>query len=184
MKRLENTRVLIKPEAIERALVGIIISRFERAGLYLEEMKILKPAREIIEKHYPDDPDWVKNVGNKTIDTYKKYNLNLKKDLGTEDPLKIGKIIRKWLMKHLALSPFFSIILSSNHAVLVSSKSVGGTIPLFAELGSIRGDFSIDSPDCSTPEKRVLYNLVHASESAEEARREINLWFGGYFNIN
>lgn len=184
MNRLEKTLVLIKPEAIERALVGKIISRFERAGLYLEEMKILKPAREIIEKHYPDDPDWVKNVGNKTIDTYKKYNLNLKKDLGTEDPLKIGKIIRKWLMKHLALSPVVAIILSGNHAVEVSRKMVGGTIPLFAELGSIRGDFSIDSPDCSTPEKRVLYNLVHASESAEEARREINLWFGGYFNIN
>jgi nucleoside-diphosphate kinase len=184
VNRLEKTLVLIKPEAIERALVGKIISRFERAGLYLEEMKILKPAREIIEKHYPDDPDWVKNVGNKTIDTYKKYNLNLKKDLGTEDPIKIGKIIRKWLMKHLALSPVVAIILSGNHAVEVSRKMVGGTVPLFAELGSIRGDFSIDSPDCSTPEKRVLYNLVHASESAEEARREINLWFGGYFNIN
>ena len=183
MCMLEKTLVLIKPEAIERALVGKIISRFERSGLYLEEMKILKPTRKIIEKHYSDDPDWVKNVGNKTIDTYKKYNLNLKQDLGTEDPLEIGHIIREWLMKHLTLSPVVAIILSGNHAVEVTRKMVGSTIPLFAELGSIRGDFSIDSPDYSTPEKRVLYNLVHASESAEEAQREIALWFGDDFNI-
>ena len=74
--------------------------------------------------------------------------------------------------------------MSGNHAVEVTRKMVGNTIPLFAELGSIRGDFSIDSPDCSIPEKRVLYNLVHASESTEEARREIALWFGDNFNTN
>jgi len=181
---LEKTLVLIKPEAIKRALVGKIISRFERAGLNLEEMKIAKPSRKIMEKHYTDDANWIKNVGNKTIDTYERYNLNLKQDLGTEDPLEIGKIIRKWLMEHLTSNPVVAIILSGNHAVEVARKMVGGTIPLFAELGSIRGDFSVDSPDYSTPEKRVIYNLVHASESAEEARREIALWFGDDFNIN
>ncbi len=181
---MEKTLVLIKPEAIKRALVGRIISRFERAGLNLREMKIIKPSREIVEKHYPDDCHWVKNVGKKTIDTYKRYNLNLKQDLGTEDPLEIGQIIRKWLMEHLTDNPVVVIILSGNHAAEVTRKMVGNTVPLFAELGSIRGDFSIDSPDCSTPEKRVLYNLVHASESAEEACREIALWFGDDFNIN
>ena len=125
-----------------------------------------------------------KECGQKTIDTYNKYNLNLKKDLETEDPPEIGQIIRKWLMEHLTDNPVLVIILSGNHAVEVTRKMVGNTVPLFAELGSIRGDFSIDSPDCSTPEKRVLYNLVHASESTEEARREIALWFGDNFNTN
>jgi nucleoside-diphosphate kinase len=175
---MEKTLVLIKPEAIKRAQVGEIISRLERVGLNLEKMKIIQPAREIIEKHYPDKQDWIRNVGSKTIDTYKKYNLDLRKDLGTKDALEIGQIIREWLIQHLTASPVVALILSGNHAVEVTRKIVGGTVPLFAELGSIRGDFSADSPDCSTPEKRVLYNLVHASESVEEARREITLWFG------
>ena len=179
---MEKTLVLIKPEAIKRALVGRIITRFEMKGFNLEEMKIIRPEKEIIEKHYPDDENWIKNVGNKTIDTYNRYNLNLKQDLGTEDPLKIGQIIRTWLADHLTSNKIIAIILSGNHAVESTRKMVGSTVPLFAELGSIRGDFSTDSPDCSTPKNRVLHNLVHASESIEEARREIALWFGESFN--
>jgi len=175
---MEKTLVLIKPEAIERRLVGEIISRLERVGLKLEEIKFLSPAREIVEKHYPDNQNWLRKVGSKTIDTYKRYNLDLRQDLGTEEALEIGRIIRKWLIEHLTSSPIIALILSGNHAVEVTRKMVGSTVPLFAELGTIRGDFSADSPDCSTPEKRVLYNLVHASESVEEAQREIALWFG------
>jgi nucleoside-diphosphate kinase len=175
---MEKTLVLIKPEAIERRLVGEIISRLERVGLRLEEIKLLKPAREIVERHYPDNQNWLRNVGSKTIDTYRRYNLNLRQDLGTEDDLEIGQIIRKWLIEHLTSKPVIALVLSGNHAVEVTRKMVGRTVPLFADLGSIRGDFSTDSPDCSTPEKRVLYNLVHASESVEEAQREIALWFG------
>ncbi|HPK87138.1 MAG TPA: nucleoside-diphosphate kinase [Atribacterota bacterium] len=175
---MEKTLVIIKPEAIKRALVGKIISRLERAGLKIEEMKVVKPARETIENHYPDNPAWIKNVGQKTIDTYQKYHLNLKQDLGTEDALEIGHIIREWLIQHLTSHSVIALILSGNHAVEVTRKIVGSTVPLFAETGTIRGDFSSDSPDCSTPEKRVLYNLIHASESEQEARREIALWFG------
>ncbi len=179
---MERTLVLIKPEAIIRGLVGKIITRFEMKGLVLKEMKVVRPEKSIIEKHYPDNENWIKNVGNKTIDTYKRFNLNLVQDLGTENPFEIGSIIRGWLIEHLALKPVIAIILYGNHAVEVTRKMVGSTVPLFAEIGTIRGDFSSDSPDCSTPEKRVLYNLVHASESAEEARREISLWFGDIFN--
>ncbi len=175
---MEKTLVLIKPEAMERRLVGKIISRLERVGLRLEEIKLLRPAREIVERHYPDNQSWLRKVGGKTIDTYKKYNLDLRQDLGTEEALEIGQLIRGWLIEHLTSGPVIVLILSGNHAVEVTRKIVGSTVPLFAELGSIRGDFSTDSPDCSTPEGRVLYNLVHASESIEEAKREIALWFG------
>jgi nucleoside-diphosphate kinase len=174
---MERTLVLIKPDAFKRGLVGEIISRFERVGLKLEGMKILNATIEIVEKHYPDDKNWIRSVGKKTIDTYEKYNLNIIEDLGTNDALKIGKLVRKWLIQHLTSGPVSVLILSGNHAVEIVRKIVGNTVPIFAELGTIRGDFSIDSPDLSTREKRVLLNLVHASETIEEAKREISLWF-------
>ena len=174
---MERTLVLIKPDAFKRGLVGEIISRFERVGLKLEGMKIINATTEIVEKHYPDDKNWIRSVGKKTIDTYEKYNLNIIEDLGTNDALKIGKLVRKWLIQHLTSGPVLVLILSGNHAVEIVRKIVGNTVPLFAELGTIRGDFSIDSPDLSAQERRVLQNLVHASETVEEAKREISLWF-------
>jgi len=175
---MEKTLVLIKPDAFKRGLVGEIISRLERTGLRLEEIKIVNATIKILENHYPDDKDWIRSVGKKTVDTYKKYNLNIAKDLGTKDALKIGELVRKWLIRHLTSGPIVVIILSGNHAVEIVRKLVGNTVPLFAEPGTIRGDFSVDSPDMSTREGRALQNLIHASETVEEAKREISVWFG------
>lgn len=158
-------------------MVGEIISRFERVGLTLEEVKIVKATTAIVGKQYPDDKNWIRSAGKKAVDTYKKYNLNIAEDLGTDDALEVGKLVRKWLIQHLTSGPVVALILSGNHAIEVVRKIVGNTVPLFAELGSIRGDFSIDSPDLSTKERRALQNLVHASETAEEAKREISIWF-------
>ena len=180
---MEKTLVLIKPDAFKRGLVGEIISRFERAGLRLEETKIVNAATEIVEKHYPDDKNWIRSIGKKTVDAYKKYNLNIAEDLGTDDTLEVGKLVRKWLIQHLTSGPVFVLILSGNHAIEVARKIIGNTIPLFAELGTIRGDFSIDSPDLSIKEKRALQNLVHASSTIEEAKREISLWFEKVDNL-
>ncbi len=88
---IEKTLVLIKPDAFKRRLTGEIIARFERVGLKLEKMKLIKPTKEIVERHYPDDEEWLELVGEKTIKTYQKYNLNLIDDLGTDDALEIGK---------------------------------------------------------------------------------------------
>ncbi|MHC2994807.1 MAG: nucleoside-diphosphate kinase [Candidatus Atribacteria bacterium] len=180
---MKKTLVLIKPDAFKRGLVGEIISRFERVGLKLEEMKIVNATVEIVEKQYPDDKNWIRSMGKKAVDTYKKYNLNIAEDLGTDDALEVGKLVRKWLIQHLTSGPVVALILSGNHAIEVVRKIVGNTVPLFAELGSIRGDFSIDSPDLSTKEKRALQNLVHASETVEEAKREISLWFKKVKNL-
>lgn len=174
---VERTFVLMKPEAFDRFLIGEVISRFERAGLMLEEMKKVNATTEIAEKYVPNNKNWIKSVGKKTIHTYKKYDLNVIKDLGTNDALKIGKLVRKWLTAHLTSGPVIAIIFSGNHAIESARKIVGNTVPLFAELGSIRGDFSTDTPDLSNREKRVILNLVHASETAEEAEREISIWF-------
>ncbi len=180
---MEKTLVLIKPDAIKRGLVGEIISRFERVGLSLEEMKIVNATTEIVGKHYPDDKNWIRSVGKKTVDAYKKYNLSIAEDLGTDDALEVGKLVRKWLIQHLTSGPVVALILSGNHAIEVVRKIIGNTIPLFAELGTIRGDFSMDSPDLSIKEKRALQNLVHASSTIEEAKREISLWFEKVDNL-
>ena len=173
---MERTLVLVKPDALKRGLVGKIISRFERVGLKLEEMKIVNATTEIVGKHYPDDNNWIRSVGKKTIDTYIKYNLNIVEDLGTDDALEIGNLVRKWLIQQITSAPVVALILSGNHAVEVVRKIIGNTIPIFAELGTIRGDFSIDSPDLSIKEKRAIQNLVHASSTVKEAEREISLW--------
>jgi len=180
---MERTLVLIKPDAFKRGLVGEIISRFEGVGLRLEETKIVNATTEIVGKHYPDDENWIRSVGKKTVDAYKKYNLNVAEDLGTDNALEVGKLIRKWLIYQLTSGPVVALILSGNHAIEVVRKIVGNTIPLFAELGTIRGDFSIDSPDLSIKEKRALQNLVHASSSIDEAKREISLWFEKVENL-
>jgi nucleoside-diphosphate kinase len=174
---IEDTLVLIKPDAFKRGLSGEIISRFERTGLTLKEMKLTKPARELVEKHYSDDEEWLKSIGEKTIKTYEKYSLNLKDDLGTENALEIGKTIRKWLIQYVTSGPVIAIVFSGNHAIEVVRKLVGNTVPIFAELGTIRGDYSIDSPDLADREKRSIQNLVHASGNIEEAKKEIALWF-------
>ena len=174
---MERTLVLIKPDAFKRGLVGEIVSRFERAGLRLEETKIVNATTEIVGKHYPDDKNWIRSVGKKTVDTYQKYHLNITEDLGTGDALKIGELVRKWLIQQITSGPMIALILSGNHAVEAVRKMVGNTVPLFAEPGTIRSDFSIDSPELSMKEKRAVQNLVHASSTIEEANREISLWF-------
>ncbi|MFW6135062.1 MAG: nucleoside-diphosphate kinase [Elusimicrobiota bacterium] len=174
---MEKTLVLIKPDALKKRIAGKIISRFERVGLRLEEVRMIKPTREIVEKHYPDDAGWLSSIGEKTVNTYKEYNLDLLKDFDTADPLEIGKQIRNYLIKYITSGAVIAIVISGNHAVIVVRKMVGNTAPIFADLGTIRGDFSIDSPDLADKEKRGMQNLVHASGSIEEAKKEISLWF-------
>jgi len=174
---MEKTLVLIKPDAFEKRIVGQIISRIERIGLNLDDLKMIKPDRETVEKHYPDEHNWVRKIGERTIDSYRKYNLDLRKDFNDENSLQIGKTIREWLIQYIISGPVIAIIVSGNHAVEVVRKIIGNTAPIFADLGTIRGDFSIDSPDLADKNHRAIHNLIHASGSIEEAEKEISLWF-------
>ncbi len=112
----ERTLVLIKPDGVQRRLVGEIIQRFERAGLKIVALKFLLPSKELVEKHYPSDEDW-------------------------------------------------------------SRKITGSTEPLTSDVGTIRGDLTIDSYSVGDADSRAVRNLIHASESPDEAEREINVWF-------
>ena len=95
----------------------------------------------------------------------------------TKDPLKIGKMVRKWSMEYLSSGPLFAIILFGPNAIAVTRKIVGNTFPADAVPGTIRGDFALDSSYQSDIEKRAAKNIVHASGTREEAEFERKLWF-------
>ncbi len=175
---LERTLVLLKPETIQRRLIGTIIARFEQAGLDVEQLKILKPTEDIVTRHYPEDEEWLKTAGSKSLETYRKYGIDPIKQLGTDDPLTIGKMVKSRLVQHLTSGKVVAMVLGGMHAIDVVRKLTGYTVPLIAEPGTIRGDFSNDSPYFANREMRPVYNLVHASGTLEEAAREIALWFG------
>ena len=174
---IERTLVLIKPEGVQRKLVGRIISRFEDAGLVIEEMRMLTASEKLLAKHYPSDDEWLRTVGGKTLEAYKEYGIDPKNEFGTDDPLVMGKEIKKWLVSYIASGPIVAMVIKGNRAVRAVRKMAGNTIPLRADPGTIRGDFSVDSPGLANPEKRPIHNLIHASGNLEEAKFEISLWF-------
>lgn len=174
---IEKTLILIKPDGVERMLVGEIIHRFERTGLKLVALKMLKAPREILEKHYIADENYYRSIGEKTLATYREYNLDVKKELGTDDPVKIGEIVRNWTIDYVSRGPIVAMVLKGPHAIENCRRLCGYTAPLKADVGSIRGDYALDSPLHANLEKRAIENLVHASGNREEAEREIALWF-------
>jgi nucleoside-diphosphate kinase len=174
---MERTFVLIKPDAVQRGLIGEIISRFEKTGLKVVALKMVKPTKEQALKFYPSDEQWLISVANKSLTVYKQLGLDPKKDFGTDDPVEIGKIIKDWLADFLASGPCVAMVIEGNRAVEVVRKIVGATRPYEAEPGTIRGDFSTDSPELANILKRPLRNLVHASDSKEVAEKEIKFWF-------
>ena len=173
----ERTFVLIKPDGVKRGLIGEIISRIEQRGLKIVALKMIWATKEQIDEHYPKDEAWIKRLGEKTIATYEKYGYDAEKEIGTTDPHKIGEIVRGWLMDYMTSGPMVKIIVEGIHAVDMVRKMVGNSIPALAEMGTIRGDFSVDSAVLANRQKRAIHNLIHASETEKEASHEIDFWF-------
>jgi nucleoside-diphosphate kinase len=169
----ERTFVIIKPDGIQRTLIGEIIKRYERVGLKLCALKMVLPTAEIAEKHYTLDPDWLRKVGQKSIDAYKAKGLVPPQT----DPIPFGKTILTKLVRYITSTPVIVMVWQGAHAVSIVRKLTGGTEPLTSDVGTIRGDFVHDSYQVSDPDDRSIRNLVHASSSVEEASAEINLWF-------
>jgi len=174
---IEETLVLIKPDAVERRLIGEIISTFEQAGLKISAMNMLRPTKDIVLKHYPDDKEWVSGLGEKTIMGYKELGLDLVQEFGTDNPHELGEMVRGWLVDYIASTDIVALILEGNAAVAKTRKLCGHTVPTLAEPGSIRGKYSCDSAALANTERRSIRNLVHASSGLEEAKAEIALWF-------
>jgi len=173
----EKTLVLLKPDAVARGLVGEIIQRFERAGLKLVAMKLVFPTKEMAAGHYSGPDSWIQGMGQKTLDSFQQFGMDVQAELGTENALEIGQMVRGWLIDYVASGPIVAMVLEGVHAVSAVRRLIGFTIPSRADPGTIRGDLSIDSNTLSSVEKRSTKNLIHASGDTEEAAREIAYWF-------
>lgn len=175
---MERTLVVLKPDAVQRGIVGEIISRFEKTGLKIIGMKMFIPSDEIMNKHYPSErEEFVKGIGERTLESYKEAGLDVKKQFGHEDPIRVGAEVRKWLVDFMRSGPVIAMVLQGPHAIEVVRKLRGHTLPQKAMPGTITGDYSFDSSYVANSANRPIRNLVHASGNTEEAEYEISLWF-------
>lgn len=175
--RFERTVVLVKPDGVKRGLVGQIISRFESRGLKVVALKMVWPTREHSAGHYSGSEDWLRGIGEKTLDAFREYGMNVVDKMGTADPIEIGKMVQGWNVDYLASGPVVAMIVEGMHAVSTVRKLTGHTMPIKAEPGTIRGDFSVDSNTAANLESRTVRNLIHASGDPAEAAHEIEHWF-------
>ena len=145
---LEKTLVLIKPDGVERGIVGQIITRFEQAGLKIVGLKLKQADEEFAKKHYTEDIT-----------------------------IRRGEKVRDQLVNFISKSPVVAIALEGIEAIEAVRKMVGPTEPKAAPPGTIRGDFSHVSYDWANGNEIVVKNIIHASSSKEDAEGELSLWF-------
>lgn len=169
----ERTLVIIKPDGVQRTLIGEIIKRYERVGLKLVGLKIVVPTKDHVEKHYTIDPNWKKNVGEKAISAYEKKGIKPP----SNDPLELGEKVLNSLVTYMTSGPVIPMVWEGAHAVEVVRKITGGTEPRTSDVGTIRGDFVLDSYMMADTDGRAVRNLIHGSGSVEEANAEIKHWF-------
>lgn len=146
--KLQRTLILLKPDALERGIMGEIITRFERVGAKIVGMKLLLSKKDTVERHYRE-----------------------------ELAQRRGKVIRERMIDMLISGPIVALVLEGVNIVEVARKLVGPTEPKMAPPGTIRGDYSHVSFEHSDARKIGVFNLIHASATPEEAELEINVWF-------
>lgn len=172
----EITFVMIKPDGVRRGLTGEIIRRIEQRNLKIVAIEMYQPTHEEIDSHYPKDEVWITRLGHKTLSTYEKYGYDAMDEMGTSKPEEIGPHVRKWLVEYMTSGPVVKIVVQGVHAVDMVRKLAGNTQPALAEMGTIRGDYSVESAASANKDKRAIHNLIHASETPEEAKHEIEHW--------
>ena len=144
---IERSLVLLKPDAVQRGLMGKIISRFEDAGFKVVGMKMVWADQEFAKKHYFDVAE------------------------------RRGEAVFQRMLKVITEGPVVAIVLEGLHTAEIVRKMVGSTEPKSAAPGTIRGDFSIHSFQHTDNQQRGVKNTIHASGNSEEAKLEIALWF-------
>jgi len=169
----EQTLVIIKPDGVQRTLIGEIVQRYERMGLKLVGLKMVIATEEQVRAHYSLDPEWKRKVGEKAIESYQKKG----ETPPSTDPLEVGDRVIDGLAKYITAGPVVAMVWQGAHAVEVVRKVTGGTEPRSSDVGTIRGDFVFDSYAMADTDKRAVRNLIHASGSVDEAKQEIDYWF-------
>ena len=132
---MERTLIILKPDAVQRGLIGEIITRFEKKGLQIVGAKFMQIPRQLAETHY--------------------------------EPHK-GKGFYAGLVSFMTSSPVVVLALAGKDAIVISRKLMGATKPVDSLPGTIRGDYA----------NTIEQNLIHGSDSAENAETEIKIWFG------
>ena len=168
----ERTFVMMKPDAVQRSLMGEIIGRFERVGLKLIGIKMVVPDEKTLWTHYGKDDAWFESKGARIIENRTAAGMPIEKDAK-----EYGKGIVDALIKYMTSGPVIQMVWQGNQAVAVVTKLVGSTEPATSDVGTIRGDFTTDSYALSNIDDRAVRNLIHCSDKVEEAEREIGLWF-------
>lgn len=169
----ERSLVLLKPDTIQRGLIGEIIARFEKKGLKITALKMVWPTKEMAARHYDLPESAMRQLGERTLATYAEKG----QKHWTNDPMEIARDIMKKLVKYLSTGPVVAMVVEGVHAVAHIRKIRGATNPLAADMGTITADYTVDSYFISDLQERAIRNLVHASGNVEEAETEIKLWF-------
>lgn len=173
----QKALIMIKPDGVQRGLIGKIIARFEQVGLTIIGFKFIWATKEQIIAHYPETDAWFKKVGERTLTNYQKKGLDAKKVFGTNEAIAIGKTVKNWLIDYLQQSPLLLMVLEGYECIEIVRKLSGNTIPLLAAPGTIRGDFSHDAIDLANEQNRPLRNIIHASDTVEDGEKEVKVWF-------
>ena len=168
----ERTFVILKPDAIQRNFIGEIISRFEKTGLKITAMRLLVPKAEQCWTHYNKDEAWFLKKGEGIVKARQENNLPVEKEA-----IEYGRDIIGQLVTFMTSGPVLAMVIEGNQAVGIVTKLVGGTEPLTSDIGTIRGDLTLDSYDLAGIDGRAVRNLIHCSDKPEEAEREIKIWF-------
>ena len=168
----ERTFVIVKPDGVQRGLVGEIIKRYERTGLKLVGMRFGVADEKKFWEHYNKDDAWYLQKGTKILEDKKKNGLPTDKE-----PMEYGKDIIRQLVKFMTSGPVLMMVWEGNQAAAVIKKITGGTEPSTSDVGTIRGDLTVDSYNIAAVDDRAVRNLIHCSESVDEAKREIAIWF-------
>ena len=175
----ERSFVAIKPDGVQRSLIGEIIKRFERTCLKMAGLKLVMATADKCWTHYNKDEKWYEDKGNVVVKN------RIAAGLPVEKPaIEYGRDIIGALVKFMTCGPIVAMVWEGNQAVNIVKKIVGGTEPTTSDVGTIRGDLTLDSYELANLDSRAVRNLIHCSDKPEEALREIDIWFNQEELIN
>ena len=135
-------------------------------------MRLLVPKAEQCWAHYNKDEVWFLSKGERIVNGRKENNLPIEKEA-----IEYGRDIIGQLVTFMTSGPVLAMVIEGNQAVGIVTKLVGGTEPLTSDIGTIRGDLTLDSYDLAGIDGRAVRNLIHCSDKPSEAEREIKIWF-------
>lgn len=164
----------MKPDSIQRSLIGEIMGRLERTGLKLVAVKMLRAPEKLLLEHYGKNDAWYLAKGTKRVALLKESGASIDE---SRLPIEYGKDIIRNVVRYMQSSPVVAMVWEGNQAVAVVKKLVGTTDPTASDVGTIRGDYQLDSYSLSDTEQRGIRNLLHCSDEVSEAQREIGIWF-------